>query len=147
MPTEDERRVGAFQSWIDQQTLWFDEGSRFDFDAEARAMLERMSRELKTLPSPIGILVVGYSDDTGEARSNGRISLERAEMIAQRLEGYGIQSEPIGRRRAQQREAHQSANRSRERQSSGVEFEMTFLPPDSVAAEDGTTVEGDNVER
>jgi len=146
LPTEDERRVGAFQSWIDQQTLWFDEGIRFDDDAEALAMLERMSRELKSLPSPIGILVVGYSDDTGEARSNGRISLERAEMIAQRLEGYGIQSErlaAVGRsseKRISQQTGRGSANRR-------VEFEMTYLPPDSVAAEDGTTVEGDNVER
>ncbi|MGH1481928.1 MAG: OmpA family protein [Geminicoccales bacterium] len=146
LPTEDERRVGAFQSWIDQQTLWFDEGSRFDDDAEALAMLERMSRELKTLPSLIGILVVGYSDDTGEARSNGRISLERAETIAQRLEGYGIQSErlaAVGRsseKRISQQTGRGSANRR-------VEFEMTLLPPDSVAAEDGMTVEGDNVER
>lgn len=141
LPTETERKVGAFRTWLDGQSLRFSEGNSFDDTDRTLGILRELSQRLKALPSDVGLLIVGYADESGEALSNERVSLERADIVARRLLNLGVPSArlaTVGRsseKRISQEVGPASANRR-------VEFELTYLPPgDQPSAAERSDVE------
>lgn len=125
LPTEGERQLGDFRRWLEQQALGFDDGSRFNDDAEADRLLGEMAARLTRLPADVGLLIVGYADDRGDQQASLKVSLDRAVVVSRRLQNLGIASgrlAAVGRsteNRISQGEGPGNANRR-------VEFELTF---------------------
>lgn len=61
----------------------------YSLSAQADAMLTRVAYNLKQYPNT-DITVVGFTDDTGTAAYNQKLSLERAQSVVSYLESQGI---------------------------------------------------------
>lgn len=146
LPTKDQREFGAFQGWLGQQALYFNDGSSFDDLGHVDSVLLEVSRRLLALPEDVGLLVVGYADDSGGQETNERISLERAETVSGRLRDLGVPAKrltSVGRadeNRISELEGRGSVNRR-------VELELSFSRPGGTFGRGTPTVDGGDVER
>lgn len=61
----------------------------YNLSAEADAMLTRIAYNLKQYPNT-DVTVVGFTDNTGTAAYNDKLSLQRAESVVTFLENHGI---------------------------------------------------------
>ena len=131
LPSKDEREITAFRNWLNRQSVRFDSGSRFFDEAAVSKTLKSIAERMNELSEEAGVLVVGYSDESGGEQTNERISLERADIVSRRLKNLGIASRrlvAVGRgdeSRVSEETGPNSANRR-------VEFELIFLSTDDV---------------
>ena len=92
LPSAREAELTEIRSWLDRQSIRFDNGTNFRDEEEAVRLLQTMADRFSTLPDDVGLLVVGYADDLGEASSSSRISRLRARLVAERLAERGMPS-------------------------------------------------------
>ena len=64
-----------------------------DIPADQRGILEQVRNELSTRPGA-QIEVAGFTDSTGSDAINDKISLERAQSVAEQLRGFGFIVDP-----------------------------------------------------
>ncbi len=144
LPGDDERKISAFRTWIERQSLRFGEGNSFQSETQASNLLREISSRLIDLPADVSLLIVGYADDSGVPQLNEQVSLERADIVSRRLQRLGVPSTrltSVGRsseNRISQEVGTRSANRR-------VELELIFRQPD--AGLGSPVIDGGNVER
>jgi outer membrane protein OmpA-like peptidoglycan-associated protein len=66
---------------------------RSDIPTEQRGILEQIRTELSTRPGA-QIEVAGFTDSTGSDARNDKISLDRAQAVAEQLRGFGFAIDP-----------------------------------------------------
>ena len=64
-----------------------------DIPAEQRGVLDQIRNELSTRPGA-QIEVAGFTDSTGADALNDKISLDRAQAVAEQLRGFGFAVDP-----------------------------------------------------
>ncbi len=127
LPSEDEKEIAEFRSWLDRQSIRFGRGDSFQDEAGTRKLFQEISGRLRDFPEKIGLLIVGYADRRGGDETNERISLRRAEIVSRRLKNLGVASQrliAVGRgdeNRISEEIGPASANRR-------VELEFIFVP-------------------
>lgn len=151
LPTEEERKVLAFRSWLDRQALYFGDGDSFYDETSARTVLKDIAERMQDLPDEAAVLIVGYADDSGGQVASARVSLGRADLVSRRLKNLGVVSKSlitVGRgseNRVSQESGPGSANRR-------VEFELNYRRqpkalPEPAMDSDLPPRDGDDVER
>ncbi len=150
LPTDEELALEAFRAWLDRQSLRFGDGNRFDNEDAASAILRDVAERFQSLPEDVGLLVVGYADETGAQLASAKVSLARAEIASKRLKALGVPSKRlavVGRgneERISQEIGLSSANRR-------VEFKVRFLEAATVLDRPAVTrsspSDDNNVER
>lgn len=138
LPTSTEAEYVAFRSWLDRQSIRFGNESDFNDVNQAKNVLNEVAKRFSSLPADINLLVIGYGDDLGVARTSGRVSRSRAVLVTDHLHDLGIprtRIHTVGRgkeRRIDNADGPYSNNRR-------VEFELTYLAdrasPDAKASE------------
>lgn len=85
-PTPAER----LDRWVRSNAIFFGDGETFGDPAAARAQLTALAGLLAKSPNLIRLRIVGYTDRSGSARVNRRVSLKRANRIADALVELGV---------------------------------------------------------
>ncbi|MDH3659802.1 MAG: hypothetical protein OEU92_07205 [Alphaproteobacteria bacterium] len=126
LPTAVEAEHAAFRSWLDRQIIAFRDETDFDDHARANETLENLADRFSSLPSTVGLRIIGYGDDLGEERVSALVSRSRAVFVANRLRSLGIpfdRLQVVGRgkeKRIGDVDGPGSINRR-------VEFELAYL--------------------
>lgn len=81
------------ETWFDFDRLTFETGSA-NLDAASNDQLKNVADILKSFPA-VAIKLGGYTDNTGNADSNLRLSADRAKSVMQSLVGMGVESSRI----------------------------------------------------
>jgi outer membrane protein OmpA-like peptidoglycan-associated protein len=95
LPTPIEREMAAFEAWLANQAVRFDDDSEISDEAKANGILHEIVERMSALPSHIGLRVIGYSDELGEDSVSARISRSRAALVGDMLIERGVMSDRL----------------------------------------------------
>ena len=132
LPTPAEREFSAFEAWLANQAVRFNDDRELNDEARANESLGEIAERMSTLPSSIGLRIIGYSDELGEDRVSARISRSRAALVGDILNEQGIAPDRlqiVGRgteKRIIDIDGTSSINRR-------VEFEIFYLAEDEAS--------------
>lgn len=112
--------------WVQTNTLFLRNETQFRNPKWAKALLRELASLIKSTPDDLRIRVVGYTDNTGSASLNARLSQERAETVVNMLKALGVPENrliTVGRSSEKSIGAGEKAAYNRR-----VEFEIVILP-------------------
>lgn len=95
LPTPAEKELAAFQSWLAQQSVRFDDDSELNDESSTDNMLNEMTNRMSALPNSVGLRVIGYSDELGQDSASARISRSRAAFVGDMLNELGLESDRL----------------------------------------------------
>ncbi len=95
LPTPAEKELAAFQSWLAQQSVRFDDDSELNDESSTDNMLNEITNRMSALPNSVGLRVIGYSDELGQDSASARISRSRAAFVGDMLNELGLESDRL----------------------------------------------------
>ena len=112
--------------WVQTNTLFLRDETQFRNPKLAKALLRELANLVESTPDDLRLRVVGYTDNTGSASLNARLSTERAQTVVKMLMALGVPEDrliTVGR--ASEKSIGSGENATYNRR---VEFEIVFLP-------------------
>lgn len=112
--------------WVQTNTLFLRDETQFRNPKWAKALLRELANLVESAPDDLRVRVVGYTDNTGSASLNARLSTERAQTVVKMLTALGVPEDrliTVGR--ASEKSIGSGENATYNRR---VEFEIVFLP-------------------
>lgn len=112
--------------WVQTNTLFLRDETQFRNPKWAKALLRELATLVESAPDDLRVRVVGYTDNTGSASLNARLSTERAQTVVKMLTALGVPEDrliTVGR--ASEKSIGSGENATYNRR---VEFEIVFLP-------------------
>jgi outer membrane protein OmpA-like peptidoglycan-associated protein len=112
--------------WVQTNVLFLRDETQFRNPKLAKALLRELANLVESTPDDLRLRVVGYTDNTGSASLNARLSTERAQTVVKMLMALGVPEDrliTVGR--ASEKSIGSGENATYNRR---VEFEIVFLP-------------------
>ncbi len=91
----DEQALIQLDRWLDRQAILFGDDADFADPRAAEPVLQQLALRLAGAPPNARVRIVGYADDSGNERTNERVSEQRAARVRQRLIDLGVTSDRV----------------------------------------------------